>query len=213
MDTSHIGLCARPEPQAASTPTPLHDVITGRVAPDESGRRARARQEGQPEVGWNPVSIEEAMPDEAPVDDISRTAIEARFPASAAPPVPTLRSPAPTMPCGPMLQEQAADEPSVRWDWMLHELSVQVNRIRDHGGIGPMVRRWSLRATRDFVEDLQRVQAVLHSLEEELLEVIAQEEAGIQTPEASGQGSASTHAHEGESRDGMPSPDEGSAVA
>jgi hypothetical protein len=212
MDTSHIGARAVPEPQEAFPTRPVDDVAAGGVNPGAFGRQARAGQEGQPEVGWNPVSIEEAMPDEAPADDISRTAIEARFTGSAAPPVPTMRSPAPTTPCGPLPQEQAADEPSVRWDWMLHELSVQVNRIRDHGGIGPMVRRWSLRTTRGYVEDLQRVQAVLHSLEEELLEVITQEEAGSQAPEASGHGSASTHAPEGESRDGMPSPAEGSAV-
>jgi hypothetical protein len=186
MNTTNIGKRTLPGPQEAPTTMAVHDVAVRGVDPAESGSATLEDQEGQPVAAWNPVAIEEAMQDEVSADDISRAAIETRFPSSAVSPEPTTSSPALVPPLRPTPQEQAADDPSVKWHRMLHDVYVQLNSIRDHGGIGQLAERWSLETKRDHVEKLGRIQVLFHGIQEELMGLIALEDVGSQSDQRSG---------------------------
>lgn len=54
-------------------------------------------------------------------------------------------------------QEDAANDPGVRWSKAMHKLWVFINGTRDHGGIGDLTRKWSASVKRGYLVELREM--------------------------------------------------------
>lgn len=54
-------------------------------------------------------------------------------------------------------QEDAANDPGVRWSKAMHKLWVFINGTRDHGGISNLTRKWSASVKRGYLVELREM--------------------------------------------------------
>lgn len=62
---------------------------------------------------------------------------------------------------GPTPQEQAKNDPGVRWSASLHKLYVFMTSTRDHGGIAKLARKWRDKTKAEYVVELRRIRGEL----------------------------------------------------
>lgn len=74
----------------------------------------------------------------------------------------------PPVPKGPTPHEQANNDLGVKWERAMHDIYVQMNSIRDKGGIAKMARKWSRTNQQAYLAEIRRVAGVFAEWEEYL---------------------------------------------